>query len=383
KINPKNFRPGFQVQITEYKKKLAKAEEQDFSKKAKYDQTANIRNAWEITLAEFADLAVTVTHAIRPAPMPGAEMSKKVSVTIENKGTMEAKDFDIQLVLSSDLVIPVKPAVYSENFKEDVLLKDALQKVASVKAGETVTITLEGAVKIPDDTPVGRYYLGAVADPANMIEELDEKNNFNAKFLMITIPEPKRLVVGIPDMVLAYDPVNFGLQIQCKGVPISIGNDWRKCRIKPHLHQLKHTSWKGFHWEIDTADRTVWKVKGAKFCKRGGVGEEIKNIKVEVKGGSKTTPPSHVILRLSDTRFEYEPPTGKFKIITHGAQVAHLPSWNAAKLESHLYQFRFKVWQDSFWEVNAAKKQVVKVTGGSFGQIGGTAAPLDFNVKIE
>ena len=376
KVKQKTLKPGFQIQVTEHKKELAGAAEQEYMSKAKYEEKAEIRRNWEITFAEAADLAVLVNHSMmRPPPSPGTEMGKHVSVTVENKGTVAARDFYVELVLSSDLQIPVKPAPYSENFNEDVLLKDGRQKVAAIKPGERLTLDLKGSIKVPPDTLPGRYYLGAVVDPENKIEELDENNNFNAKFVMISMSEPGVLILDIPDVTLIYEPAAFGLGIQYQGVPLSDGSDWRKCRIKPHLHQIKHVGWKGFHWEINSADKTVWKVTGAKFCKTGGVGEEVKT-KMEVQG-------DRVILKLSDTRLEYEPAAGKFRILVYGDQIAHIPSWNVAKLESHIYQFKHALWMSSFWQVNTAKKQVGRITGGHFGTMGGTAAVLDISVQTE
>jgi hypothetical protein len=193
---------------------------------------------------------------------------------------------------------------------------------------------------------------------------------------MISMPEPGVLILDIPGVTLIYEPAAFGLGIQYRGVPLSDGSDWRKCRIKPHLHQIKHVGWKkGFHWEINSSDKTVWKVKGAAFCKTGGVGQEMK-IKMEVQG-------ERVILKLSDTRLEYEPAAGKFRILVYGDQIAHIPSWNVAKLDSHIYQFRHALWMSSFWQVNTAKKQVSRITGGNFGTMGGTPAVLDIDVKTE
>jgi hypothetical protein len=187
----------------------------------------------------------------------------------------------------------------------------------------------------------------------------------------------------LPDTQLIYHPASFGLQIVCRGDILSDGKDWRKCQIRAYIHQLKHAVWeKDCHWEINTFERGIWRIKNAEFCKGGGDGDEVK-MKMEVHGGSKVFPPSELILKLSKTQLEFEPTTGKFRLHTFGDSIAYIPFWKVARLKAHLYQFNFTLWQDFFWEVDTFKKQVSRVTGGTFGKEGGTAAPLNLNVSVE
>jgi hypothetical protein len=383
KVKEKSRNPGFQIQIVEVKFDILSTKrklDRYVAEKAKFKEAEDAVSIYEITFAEFMDLTADMKYPIKATP--GEELGKKVSVKVKNKGTNAAKNFNVELVLSSDNQIPVKPAPYSENFSEDILLKDGRKSVELLNSGEDITLSFDGSIKIPADTPPGRYYLGAVIDPENKIEEINKKNNIFARFIIISLPAPKRLILNMPDTHLIYEPESFGLKIECLGVTLSEGKDWRKCRLKPYVQQLKHISWKDFHWDVDSIERGVWKVKGLKFCTKVGKGEEIK-MKMEVKGGSRLRPPYRITLGLSKTQLEFEPSTHRFKLSTFGCPIVYIPFWKVARIEANLYQFRHTLWKDFYWEVDTFKKEVNRITGGQFGKKGGTSTSLDINVTVE
>jgi hypothetical protein len=357
KVKEKSMKPGFRVQL-------------------------GIGEDCEITFAELPDLMVRMKYPINAEP--GQALAKEFSLTVENKGAVEAKDFNVQLVISSDIQIPLQPAAFSENFQEDALLEGGQSTVASIKPGESVTVSLPGPLKIPADTSPARYYLGALVDPEKKIEELDEENNTEKGFIMILVPAPKRITFEIPNVQLVYQPRGFSLKIVTQGIELSTGKDWRKCSIRPYIHQIKHATWEDFFWEVDTLDRSVWNVKGIKFCQKGGTAKEVK-MPVKVTGGSRTTPPARFVLTLTDTRLEYEPEAGKFRIIAFGNQMVYAPLWRIFRLKSHLYQLKTLSWSDFYWEVDTFKKEVRQVTGGNFGQtgVGGSVKILNVKLKVE
>jgi len=383
KVKEKSRNPGFQLQVFEVKFDILSTKgkiAQSFEKKAKYIEAESPMKIYNITFAEFMDLTADMIYPIKA--VPGEELGKRVSVRVENKGTNPARDFNVELVLSSDTQIPVKPASYSENFNEDMMFKDGRKTVELLNPNKDITLSFDGSIKIPDDTPPGRYYLGVVIDPENKIEELNEENNAYVRFIVISYPVPKRFILNMPETHLIYDPQTFGLKIECQGVILSEGKDWRKCRLKPYVQQIKHISWKDFHWEVDTVERGVWKVKGVKFCTKGGAGEEL-IMKMDVKGGSRLQPPYRITLGLSKTQLEYEPSTHIFKLSTFDCPIVYIPFWKVARIESHLYQFRHNLWKDFFWEVDTFKKEVSRITGGDFGKKGGTPESLDINITVE
>ena len=357
KVKEKALKPGFRVQLSN-------------------------GDGCEVTFAELPDLTARIKYPINTSP--GESLAKEFSLTVENKGAAEAKDFNVQLVISRDIEIPFQPAAYSENFQEDALLEGGQSTVASIKPGESLTVSLPGPLKIPADTPPEKYYLGAMVDPEKKIAELDEENNVEEGFIMILVPAPKLISFEIPDVQLVYQPMGFSLKIVAHGTELSDGKDWRKCSVRPYIHQIKHHTWEDFFWEVDTLDRSVWQVKGVNFCQKGGTAKEVK-MPVEVTGGSKTTPPMRFTLTLTNTRFEYEPEGGKFRIIAFDNQMVYAPLWRIFRLKSHLYQIKNITWPDFYWEVDTFKKEVRQVTGGNFGQteVGGSVKVLDVKLNVE
>jgi hypothetical protein len=358
KVKEKSMKPGFRVQLK------------------------STAQGCEVTFAELPDLTVHMKYPINVSP--GQALANEFSLSVENKGAVEAKDFNVQLVISGDTQIPLQPAAYSENFQEDALLEGGQSTVASIKPGETITVSLPGPLKIPADTTPARYYLGALVDPEKKIEELNEENNTEKGFIMILVPAPKRITFEIPDVQLVYQPAGFSLKIVTRGTELSSGKDWRKCAIRPYIHQIKHATWEDFFWEVDTLDRSVWDVKGIKFCQKGGSAIEVK-MPVKVAGGSRTTPPARFTLTLTGTRLEYEPDAGKFKITAFGNQMVYAPLWKIFRIKSHLYQLKNLSWSDFYWEIDTFKKEVRQVTGGNFGQtgVGGSVKVLDVKLNVE
>lgn len=384
KIQEKAKNSGYQLQVIETKFDLESAKNKltpTYERKKIFIEKSDSLKTADITFAELVDLVIGMEYPIEVSP--GETIGKRISVRIENLGNVPAKDFNIELVLSKDSQVPLKTGTFSENFTEDMLLKDGKEKVDIVNPGESKTVTFKDSVMIPGDAMPDKYYLAAVADPENKLDELSEDNNIVVKFMMISFPPPKRFTVELPDTQLTYQPASFGLQIVCHGDILSDGKDWRKCQIRAYIHQFKHAAWdKDCHWEVNTLDKGIWKIKNAEFCKTGGNSDELK-MKMDIQGGSKITPPSQLILKLSKTQLEYEPETGKFKLQNLSDSIAYVPFWKVAKIKPYLYQFSFTLWQDFFWEVDTFKKQISRVTGGTFGKEGGTATPLNYTVIVE
>lgn len=126
---------------------------------------------------------------------PGQELKGRVKVKISNTGAATASSFAVDLVLSSDTAVPVKYAIYSSNFHEDVLLKGGREFVKYLLPGKSMALTLNGTNKIPSDTPAGTYYLGVVVDPGNKVKEYNETNNVALCKIEVK-PLPDLIVTG-------------------------------------------------------------------------------------------------------------------------------------------------------------------------------------------
>jgi hypothetical protein len=361
KVKGKSARPGFQLQIVDAK-------------------TGQIAGKCDCSFLALPDLVATIQYPVKVTP--GQALGSELSVKIENKGTASAKDFDVDVVLSSDDKIPVKPGVESRNFAEDGLLPNGRERIAVLDPGQAVNLTFKGAVSVPADTPPGKYRIGAVIDSGNVVAESDEDNNVDPGVMMVALPMPKSMAIELPETELIVENPQLTFKIQCGEVILSDGEDWKRCRLKPNVYHLQHVNWKDFHWEVDTVEKTVWEIRGAQLCKRGGNEKDMK-IRVEVKGGSIANPPSRFVLKLAKTEIAYNPESRKFNLLTYGHPIDYIRFWRICNLETHLYQFRYTLWTDFYWEADTFKEELREVRGADFCKSGGSARKIDPKVRVE
>ena len=119
----------------------------------------------------------------------GLEAGKKIpscKVTVKNigkalaQGTESAgnKGYMVDVVLSSDGLIPMSFAVYSPSFHEDVLLSGGRISITpDLKPGQSKIFDLSNVLAIPSDTPTGSYCIGGFVDSAKKVIESNERNN--------------------------------------------------------------------------------------------------------------------------------------------------------------------------------------------------------------
>ncbi len=384
KVLANALNPGLRLQVSETSSKISGDKMQQKYFKSVTVEKQKMTLKWkEITLVEKPDLAVLLKYPVNVAP--DAELSKEITITVENRGTGTAENFNVNLVLSEDNNISMKPAAPSDQFTDDMLMPNGSQTLASLEPGESRTLALTAPVTLPKNITPNRYYLGAVIDPENKLEEMDENNNVYSGFFLVNTPPPDYFSLDMCTTRLVYNPQTYALQVFCGQTMISDGRDWRKCKIRPYVHQLKHVSWPDYHWEINTIEKGVYQVKGAKFCKTGGKTDKELKIKMDVKGGSKTATPSQICLNMTGTRLTFQPKAGKLSIISHDSPIAHLPFWRVFKMQNHVYQIQNSaLWQDFFWEVDTYNKVTNKITGGKFSKEDtGTPTQLPIKLKVE
>jgi len=95
-------------------------------------------------------------------------------------------------------------------------------------------------------------------------------------------------------------------------------------------------------------------------------------------------PPKKLLLEFVDAYLVYVPSSGKLQIAAEGSVLNYGTDWTVLKLKPYLYHVRQKFWADFYWKVNTSNKlkKAWRVTGGTFGQPGGTETPLKLNVRV-
>ncbi len=316
------------------------------------DKTGTVIQAVAVSPRDFADVAVQLNYPVNARP--GEALGQAVTATVENRGGVAARDVRLEVVLSGDDRIPIRPAAEAPGFAEDVLLSGGRETIALLEPKQQVTVRFPGSLQVPADTPPGKRYLAVVADPEDKLSETR----------------------------LQFKPADYGFEIRCNDVLLSDGKDWKLCRMKPNVYQLQHVSWSGVFWEVDTMSREVYEISGAAFCKKGGSDRDT-GIRVEVSGGSLTAPPASFTLKLAKTQLRYEPGSKTFLLQAHGRPIFHLPFWWSCRRESFLYQFRYAPWDKYFLEIDTLRKEARLVSGGKFCSAEGEAQKLSWTVKVE
>lgn len=108
--------------------------------------------------------------------------SIQVNLLVQNLGNATASGsqtagesgYRVELGLSKDLNIPVRPGNATAEFTEDMQLR-RIAPTYDVAAGATVKYT--STVQIPENTPPGVYCLTGIVDTYGVVKEANEQNN--------------------------------------------------------------------------------------------------------------------------------------------------------------------------------------------------------------
>ncbi len=148
----------------------------------------------------------------------------------------------LDVVLSSDTVVPLGLAQYSPNYQEDVLLeRGRIDPTPDLQAGDDLLLPT-ATMKIPSNTPKGKYFVCAQIDPAGVIGEMAEDNNLDCRPIMVGDPPSPPTPVDVPGVtwgdphLITFDQV--GLEFQPQGefdLALSSDSVWRV--------QARHKFW--------------------------------------------------------------------------------------------------------------------------------------------
>ncbi len=154
------------------------------------------------TIRRVQDLTIAITRCPKTAS-PGQELRKTFTVTGKSTFSSILKNIAVDIILKSNNTYPspVPYALYSPNYSDSVLLKGGREHISFNGPG-SINVKLNGSNTIPSDTPPGTYYLGAVIDAGNKVQESNERNNVALCRIQIqrklTPPSPSLNVTASP-----------------------------------------------------------------------------------------------------------------------------------------------------------------------------------------
>ncbi len=88
------------------------------------------------------------------------------------------------------------------------------------------------------------------------------------------------------------------------------------------------------------------------------------------------TPPQRFFLDFHDAYLVYVPSSKVLQITAQMNVLSYGQDWQRVQLKPYLYHLRQKNWKGFYWQVNTVRKKVFRVTGCTFGSIGGTRQPI-------
>ena len=103
---------------------------------------------------------------------------------------------------------------------------------------------------------------------------------------------------------------------------------------------------------------------------------------VSMVGLAHAQTPKRFLLRFSDAYLVYQPGTTTLQIAAVGNVLSYGKDWQVKKMKPYLYHMRQNVCKEFYWKVNTSREEVYKVTGGTFGQLGGQSTVLDITVDV-
>jgi hypothetical protein len=142
-------------------------------------------------------------------------------VTVKNIGksvargteTAGSNGYMVDVVFSSDGMVPMSFASYSPNFHEDVLLSGGRVSVTpDLNPGQSKTFDLSNVLTIPSDTPSGSYCIGGFVDSAKKVKESNERNNTTCQ--RVKIKGKKPFQVAFPSMSQHFQIVAKKIKIK-------------------------------------------------------------------------------------------------------------------------------------------------------------------------
>jgi hypothetical protein len=352
-----------------------------------------------------ADLQIEITCPGNA--VPGQELGKSIKVWVKNTGNQAAGQFAVDLVLSKTPAVPVKFATYSPNYSDDVLLQGGREHVPSLNPGQRIEVTLNGKNKIPDDTPGGVYFLGAVVDPGKAVSERMERNNVATCRMVIRRQgdDPGSRPARKPDLIVSDIKLvdNCKISVTLKnighvGVPddqynlpqavgvqmYKDGQPWGGIILSgfdPDGHLKRPGGSATWTWFPEAANLRLGsgihlikvEVDNNKTLDELREDNNILEKRVSCQEAAQPEPPvpapQRFFLDFTDAYLVHEP-GGTLQIATEQMVLSYGSDWERVQVKPYLFHLRLKTWQGFYWLVNTDRKELHRVNGTHFGSIG-------------
>jgi hypothetical protein len=98
---------------------------------------------------------------------------------------------------------------------------------------------------------------------------------------------------------------------------------------------------------------------------------------VGLSGAAMAQVPDSFTIAFTDGYLVVDPNSGSMQLAGEGMVLSYGAEYELVQVKPFLYHFRRSNWSGFYWKVNTSRREAYMVTGGVFGQLGGTEKPLD------
>jgi len=193
---------------------------------------------------------------------------------------------------------------------------------------------------------------------------------------------PSYYYLDFVDAYLVYVTSSNSMQIATEQNVLSYGGDWQKKKIYPYLYHIKHNSWSGYYWKVNTSRKEVYLVIGPNFGRIGDpTSRTLTNITVDNVGSDSS--PIRFFLRFNNSYLRYNTAAKDLRIYGEGFLMSDGSGWEKCHIYSYLYHIKLSTWQGFYWKINTSRKEAYRVTNApGLCQLGGTYTKMNMGVRV-
>lgn len=189
------------------------------------------------------------------------------------------------------------------------------------------------------------------------------------------VAEAGTIIMPMKDVRISCKPQlsRCGVQIMASdaisGRLVDIDNyeNWEVRRISNCYYHIKHRSWRGFFWGVNSCSRRVYKIERGTFGVRSGEASRIR-INVETKGGAGNRMPDEFILKFRSAQMTYSPDRNRVSLSAHNTVLANNYEFESTELKEDLYHIKAKNWDGKYLVINAEKRSGTVIYGRYYGR---------------
>ncbi len=203
---------------------------------------------------------------------------------------------------------------------------------------------------------------------------------------------PERFMLYFSEARIIFQPSSKNMQLITGNTVLSYCSDWQKAQVYPYLYHIRQNNWRNFYFKVNTSRKEVYLVEGTNFGRIGDANERKLPFSVAVNGGSDTVAPTDFLIEFGNRGcyLIYAPPSGTLQI----AAVTNLGSdypavvlsygadWQKCKIKDFLFTLKQNNWANFFWKINTSRKEVYRIEGVPFCQMGGNESKLPIQVEV-